>query len=80
MEENKENTTTETTEGLTKAINLDNLNVFKGELQARYPTKEEVTAQIEGAALGGVSYATTQDILALFEEPGQGDSGGEQGT
>lgn len=79
----EENTTIRTTEGidLTKrAINLDNLKVVVDKFREDHPTRTEVTAQIQQAALGGeITFATTQEILALFQESGGEDqgSGGE---
>ena len=44
-----------------------------------HPTRTEVTEQIQQAALGGeITFATTQEILALFEETTQG--GEDQGN
>jgi len=46
-------------------------------LQAAAPliaTKEEVKKQIEAAALGSVVFATTEEVLALFQEAATPDT------
>ena len=58
----------EGTEMLKRAINLDNLKVAVDKIREDYPSRTEVAEQIQQAALGeGIVFATTQDVLALFQ-------------
>ncbi len=51
-------------EGTQKAVTLEALQAAA----ALIATKSEVTKQIQEAALGGITYATTDEVLALFQE------------
>ncbi len=51
-------------ESTNKAVSLAALQ----EASALIATKAEVAEQIEAAALGSVTFATTEEVLALFRE------------
>lgn len=55
MEENKSNI----------AVSLENLETFKAEVDAMVEDK------VNGAATAGVTFATTEQIKALFAEGGE---------
>lgn len=49
-----------------KAVTTENLAALAGVLA----TKGEVSKQIEDAQLGGLEFATDEEVLALFQEDG----------
>lgn len=52
-----------------KIVTLEALGAAVDKIKADYPTKTAVTEQISDAALGeGLTYATTQDVLDLFQD------------
>lgn len=51
-----------------KAVSLANMQRAVNEIKKDYAKKEEVAEQIAQAALGGITFATDSEILALFED------------
>lgn len=52
-----------------KIVTLEALGAAVNKIKEDYPTKTAVTKQISDAAMGeGITYATTQDVLALFQD------------
>ncbi|MCI8537860.1 MAG: hypothetical protein HFF18_04255 [Oscillospiraceae bacterium] len=49
-----------------KAIGLEELGVAVNEIKKTYPTKEQVTQQIANAGVTGITFATEEEVLALF--------------
>lgn len=54
-----------------KAVSLAGLQRAVDEIKKDFATKDEVGKQIEQAALGGLTFATDSEILALFEDKPQ---------
>jgi len=57
-------------ENTNKAVSLAGLQAAS----ALIATKAEVKEQIEAASLGSVTFATNEEILALFQEPASGET------
>lgn len=51
-----------------KAVSLAGLQRAVNEIKKDFATKSEVGRQIEQAALGGLTFASDSEILALFED------------
>ena len=52
-----------------KVVTLETLKTAVDKIGEIHPTKEAVTQQISEAALGGgVTYATQEEVLALFND------------
>lgn len=51
-----------------KAVSLANMQRAVNEIKKDYAKKDEVTKQIAQAALGGITFASDSEILALFED------------
>lgn len=52
-----------------KVVTLDVLGAAVNKIKEDFPTKTNVTEQINAAALGGgLSYASEEDVLALFND------------
>lgn len=54
-----------------KAVSLAGLQRAVDEIKKDFATKDEVGKRIEQAALGGLTFATDSEILALFENKPQ---------
>ena len=54
-----------------KAVSLAGLQRAVNEIKKDFATKAEVGKQIEEAALGGLTFATDSEVLALFEDEPQ---------
>lgn len=51
-----------------KVITLETLKTAVDKIKADYPTKAAVTTQIENATTGSSTYATSEEVLALFDD------------
>jgi len=51
-----------------KVITLETLKTAVDKIKADYPTKTAVTTQIENATAGSSTYATSEEVLALFND------------
>lgn len=56
----------ETTEK--KVVTLDNLATFAGKIKADYATNESVDEKVQNAGSGALTYATDEEVLALFND------------
>ena len=61
-----------------KVVTLETLGAAIQKIEKTYPTREEVKKEITDSG-GGVTYATEEEVLALFGNSVSGDEG-EEGT
>lgn len=67
-------------ENTNKVVTLETLGAAVQKIKQDYPTRTEVTEEISQAG-GNVTYATEEEVLALFEDTAAADEGsGDEGT
>ena len=62
-----------------KVVTLDTLGAAVNKIKQDYPTRTEVTQEIAQAG-GSVTYATEEEVLALFEDAEAAEEGEESTT
>ncbi len=70
-------------ENTNKVVTLETLGAAVQKIKQDYPTRTEVTEEISqelANAGGNVTYATEEEVLALFEDTTAADDGGEETT
>lgn len=66
-------------ENTNKVVTLETLGAAVQKIKQDYPTRTEVTQEITEAG-GNVTYATEEEVLALFEDTAAVDEGGDETT
>ena len=67
------------TENTNKVVTLETLGAAVQKIKQDYPTRTEVSQEISESG-GNVTYATEEEVLALFEGGTAADEGGEETT
>lgn len=66
-------------ENTNKVVTLETLGAAVQKIKQDYPTRTEVLQEISESG-GNVTYATEEEVLALFEDATAADEGGEEAT